>query len=352
MPGARLSAPAGTLHILSVDDDERWDRFVAGCADGTVCHLAAWRRVMGDVLDHPTALLAAVDGGGEWHGVLPLVRIRSRLSGHFLVSMPFLNDGGPIGTAEARAALAAHALAEARRTGAELLELRSRAEMPFPAPTPPPRKVCRYLALPASADELWEQGFRAKLRSQVRRPQKEGMEFRSGHDQAGAFYEVFARNMRDLGTPVLPRAWFDAIAHHFAGHVVFAAVYRGEQPVAGSCCLCRGDEMEVTWASSLREHAAASPNMLLYWGMMRDAIARGHRVFSFGRCSPGSATHRFKAQWGGHETTLPWVTWSPRGVSGTPSPDHPAYRLATSAWRRLPLGVANRLGPVLSRHFP
>lgn len=342
----------GPLEVVHAGDAARWNRFVRASPEGTACHLWAWGEVMTGVLGHETLFLAARDGGGDYRGVLPLVRVRSRLTGHFLVSMPFLNDGGPLGDDISRAHLARHALAEARRSGADLLELRGRRPVAFPAIMAPPRKVSRHLALPASADELWEKGFRAKLRSQVRRPMKAGMEFRAGPDEADAFYRVFARNMRDLGTPVLPHAWFQAIARLMPGHVVFGAVHRGGEPVAGACALVFGGEMEMTWASSLREHGADAPNMLLYWGMMREAIGRGLRVFNFGRCTPGGPTHRFKEQWGGEDVALPWVTWSPGGAAGTPSPESPAYRLAVSTWKRLPLGVANLLGPALARHFP
>jgi hypothetical protein len=92
--------------------------------------------------------------------------------------------------------------------------------------------------------------------------------------------------------------------------------------------------------------------MLLYGHLMEEAIGRGMRVFNFGRCTPGGATHRFKQQWGGYDLPLPWPSWSRDGTIGTPSPDRPAFRLATAAWSRLPLAIANRLGPVLARHIP
>ena len=112
------------------------------------------------------------------------------------------------------------------------------------------------------------------------------------------------------------------------------------------------DEIEVTWASSLRAYNKSSPNMLLYSQLMEEAIERGIRVFNFGRCTAGGPTHRFKQQWGGHDVPLPWPSWSRDGTIGTPSPDRPAFRLATAAWSRLPLAIANRLGPVLARHIP
>jgi hypothetical protein len=92
--------------------------------------------------------------------------------------------------------------------------------------------------------------------------------------------------------------------------------------------------------------------MMLYATLMEEAVKRGVRTFNFGRSSPGGSSHHFKQQWGGRDIPLPWAYWSSRGVSGTPSADNPTYRFATAAWRRLPMGVANRLGPVLARQLP
>ena len=213
------------------------------------------------------------------------------------------------------------------------------------------RKLTVRLELPPAAEDLWR-AFDPKLRSQIRRPQRDGLVARFGPDQVDAFYDVFARNMRSLGTPVLPRAFFTRLAAIFAGLIVFGAVYRSGQPVAAGCGFVWRDEFEMTWASSLREYSRSAPNMLLYWSFIEQMIARGVRVFDFGRCTPGSGTHRFKQQWGGADVALPWLQWSPRNVAATPSPERPTYRLAAAVWRRLPLGVTNRIGPFLARRLP
>jgi len=341
-----------SLRIVTVAaSDDRWDRFVATAEGSTFCHLAGWREIMTDVLGHEAIYLAAEDPGQTWRGVLPLVRVRSML-GHYLVSLPFLNDCGPLGDDAARLQLVEHAVAEARRSGATLLELRSRGAVSGPV-SPSHRKISVHLAMPESVDELWTKTFRAKLRSQVRRPTKDGMTARCGPAELAPFYDVFARNMRDLGTPVLPRAFFERIAAVFGDRVVFATVYTTEGvPAAAACCLVWRDELEVTWASSIRELNRLSPNMLLYARLMEEAIGRGVRLFNFGRCTPDGPTHRFKQQWGGDDVPLPWAYWSKSGAAGTPSPDRPLFRVATAVWSRLPMAIANRLGPVLARQLP
>ena len=157
-----------TVHVesaqsaLSIEqwqgDPRRWDAFVLGAEGATFCHLSAWRDVIGRVLGHIV-------------GVLPLVRVRSRIFGHYLVSMPFLNAGGPLGPPEVRERLVAWAVDEAARSGADLLEVRSRDDV-APGLAPSDRKITVVLPLPDSAEALWTGTFRAKLRSQIRRAEK------------------------------------------------------------------------------------------------------------------------------------------------------------------------------------
>jgi len=343
---------SGTLlQVAPHDGDARvWDDFIAAAEGSTFCHRAAWRDVLRDTLGAESYDLVARDAGGAIRGVLPLARVRSLLFGDYLVSLPFLNAGGPVGDATARDRLIQHAAALARRLGVDLLELRSR-EAPASGMRVVPRKLTVLLALPSSAAELWER-FPAKLRSQIRRPRKEGLEARFGLEERHAFYDVFARHMRDLGTPVLPREFFERVAQRLGDLVLFGAVYRGAEPVAAGCGFLWRGEVEITWAAALRAHQRVAPNMQLYWAFLEQAIARGARMFDFGRCTPGGGTHHFKRQWGGVDVPLPWAQWSPHSIRATPSPERPVYRVAVALWKRLPMFVTNRLGPRLAKRLP
>jgi FemAB-related protein (PEP-CTERM system-associated) len=266
--------------------------------------------------------------------------------------MPFLNYGGPAGTPGSRIALALHAGQRAAALNVDLLELRGRIETDAPGLTENRRKLTVIKRLPETSEELWEKGLKAKVRSQVRRPMKEGMEVAFGPDLLDDFYSVFSATMRDLGTPVLPRPFFHALRDHLGDAVLFAVVTLGDVPVAAGCGLVYGGELEITWAGSSRAHQRQAPNMLLYWGMMEEATRRGLKAFNFGRASPDSGTHRFKKQWGTEDIPLPWMQWSPSGVASTPSPDGKKMQMATRTWSRLPLRVTNVLGPRLSRLIP
>lgn len=339
------------LHVeRHTGDGGAWDDFLSGHPDSTFCHLAGWREVITDTLGHECTYLVARDEEGLWHGVLPLAHVRSRLFGDYLVSMPFLNSGGAIGADHAQHRLACDARAMAAQRHVKLLELRARQPGRTPLQTAA-RKVTVLLPLPAVAQQLWD-GFPSKLRSQIRRPIREEMEVRFGPEQRHAFYDVFSRNMHALGTPVLPRAFFERIARVFPEVALFGVVYWRDEPVAAGCGFLWQGEFEITWASSLREHNTRAPNMLLYWSFMDHVIGRSARVFSFGRCTPDGGTHRFKLQWGGRTEPLPWQYWSTSGTNTTPNPQRPLFKLATRMWTRLPRPVANRAGPLLARNLP
>ncbi|MFV2008126.1 MAG: FemAB family XrtA/PEP-CTERM system-associated protein [Longimicrobiales bacterium] len=329
---------------------EAWHRILKEAEGATFCHLPGWRQVMEGTMGHEYLFLAARSEEGELLGGLPLVRMRSPFFGHHLVSVPFLNYGGPLGPAAVRKALAEAAKHLAEESGADRLVLRNRTALSVDLDQGRDKVMVR-LELGDDPEALWTNCFPAKLRSQIRRPQKEGMTCRFGPDERHDFYRVFAENMRDLGTPVHSLRLFDALAEVFPEEVIFGVVYHGEEPVAGGCGFLWGGEFEMTWASALREYNRMAPNMLLYWSFMEKAIERGAALFNFGRCTPGGGTHRFKRQWGGEDTALAWLEWDRHG-SGAPSADSWAYGAAMGVWRHLPLPLANRLGPFLSRRIP
>lgn len=330
---------------------DEWDAFVRGSAGWTHFHLYAWRSVIERALSHECIYLVARGAGGAIEGVLPLVRVRSLLFGHFLVSQPFVNYGGPLGSDAAIVALSQAAVDLADRGGVKLLELRSRRALPISLPVSH-RKITVVLDLPrGNGSDLWKR-FDSKVRSQIRRPQKEGVTVRFGAAEVDGFFSVFARHMRDLGTPTQSRLLFETIAETFGDDVWFGCAYLDGQPVAGGCAFRWGNEIEMTWASSLSAHKRLAPNMLLYWSFMERAIGAGLETFNFGRCSPDSGTHRFKRQWGSRDESLWWYTHSARGVAATPTSDRGAYAWGARMWRHLPIPLATAVGPHIVRCIP
>jgi FemAB-related protein (PEP-CTERM system-associated) len=309
--------------------------------------------VIEESFGHRTHYLVSEDAQGRIDGVLPLARVRSRLFGDFLVSLPYVNYGGPCAADPAVSReLVEEAIRIARAAGAEHLELRLTQPDGFQLPVKA-AKVSMRLELPDTADALWK-SFPAKLRSQINRPIKERLVARVGRDEElDAFYEVFCVNMRDLGTPVYAKSFFASVLREFPDTARICTVNDGPRPVAGGLLIGFRGTIEIPWASSLRSFSRLAPNMLLYWTALKHACDTGYGTFDFGRSSPNAGTYRFKEQWGAKPLPLYWHYWMRTGVRLPDlNPANPKYRWAIDAWKRLPVSLTKLIGPPIVRNIP
>ncbi|MGI9436757.1 MAG: FemAB family XrtA/PEP-CTERM system-associated protein [Geminicoccaceae bacterium] len=347
---------------VSIADDhdvDDWTGYIlASDLDGHF-HDFAWRDVIRRSLNHQPRYLIA-RRHGVVTGLIPLFDVRSRLFGRSLISLPFLNGGGLLADDQPSTDALLRSIDQMVQSGGyRYAELRQRIISGHQALTLPCRrhKVAMRLAL-TDDPEIVFQGFKGKLRSQIRRPAKAGAYARiiNGPNVVArdieAFYRVFAENMRDLGTPVLPKALFRQTIDAFDERAWLCLVWMNGDPVAAGLMVGFDASMEMIWASSLRTFNRLSVNMLLYWEAMRTAIKRDYRTFDFGRCSPDSPTYRFKAQWGAEPTPLHWYYIKGQGDIPDVSPDNPKFKAAVRTWRHLPIALANRLGPMVARNLP
>jgi FemAB-related protein (PEP-CTERM system-associated) len=346
-----MSAP-GVIALATDAESAEWDEFVRSRPDGTGYHLWAWRAVFARGLRLRSHYLT-IREDGRIVGLLPLVEVRSWLFGRALSSLPYVNYGGVLAeTDDAADALVAEAARLATRQRLSYVLLRHRQRR-FPALPARDHKVTLVLPLAASDDAMWN-ALDRKVRNQVRKAEKSGVTTLSGGAELlDEFYGVFARNMRDLGTPVYGRALFAAMLETFPGDVRVHLARLGSQTIAGAISYAYGDTIEVPSASSLREHRALCPNHLLYWAMVREGIAQGRRRFDFGRSTPGDGTYHFKTQWGGVPEQLWWEYRLSPGAA-VPSDDRHSrkFRATIEMWKRLPLAAASMLGPRLARVVP
>jgi FemAB-related protein (PEP-CTERM system-associated) len=334
-------------------DRGAWDAYVSGCSTASLYHLSGWGEVIEDTFGHAPIRLAATSDAAGVLGVLPLVQLQSRVFGRMLISLPYFNYGGICAARDdVRTALLEAAIVLAKEGRSEFLEIRQDEQWRQDLPSRT-SKVAMRLSLPASVEDLWKQ-LGAKLRNQVQRPRKEGMTAVVGREDAlDDFYRVFATNMRDLGTPVYPKAFFRNILRKFPDRTWIATVASNGQPVAAGFMAGFRGTLEIPWASSLKAYNRLSPNMLLYWTCLEFACRSGYTVFDFGRSTRGEGTFRFKEQWGAKPHTLYWYYWLRNGGEiPQVNPSNPKYRIAIETWKRLPLGVTQWLGPHIVKNLP
>jgi FemAB-related protein (PEP-CTERM system-associated) len=325
-------------------------------ADGPLMELSrhpAWLSVLARSLRHTPYCLEAVEGD-RICGFLALAQVRSLLFGHFLVSLPYLNYGGPIADDEETAKrLIDRAVQLADSLGVRYLELRHELATAHPAlKHSRTDKVQVRLDLPGDSNQLWKD-LDAKVRNQVRKGEKHGLTVCWGGQEALAdFYDVFSENMRDLGTPAYGRGLFAAILEQFPDRAEICTVRAGREAVAAALLLHGWGVTEVPSASSLRRYNHTCANMLMYWHLLKRAVERGQDIFDFGRSSKDSATMRFKMQWGASPSPSEWQFYLRRGEMGSMQKENPRYQRMIRIWQRLPLSVTRLVGPAIVRAIP
>jgi len=291
---------------------------------------------------------------------MPTFKVHSIFSGCSIVSMPYLNGGGAVADTET-ACRELYAEVESLVVNDKLAsaEIRCFEEQQCLDGRWRSRnhKILSYLPLPNDPDRLFA-SFPAKLRSQARRPLREGatVNIDLGCDDYSSrltgFYEVFAQNMRDLGTPVYPMKLFEETLRSFGREAALATVWLDGRAIAGGICVWSASEAEIIWASSLRRYARIAPNMLLYGSLLRFFCEQKIPKFNFGRSSLDSGVLRFKDQWGAEHVPMWWYAFSEKNAIADVSLANPRFKLATTVWKSMPLAMTKKIGPWLTGSLP
>ena len=360
----RESVPASQIkEIIQCHTDaeggwaEKWDDYVLARADSAIYHRWAFKEVVEQSFEHATCYLAAVNTSGTICGILPAVEMKSRLFGHFVVSLPYFTYGAVLADNEEIAQALYGGLFEfAKQQGAAHVELRATTSQTCLQEAMPAKlsKVSMVRSLPASADSLW-QDIGTKVRAQIKKAQRFDLDMKFGKQELlDDFYRVFAENMRDLGTPVYAKAFFSQLlTSSLASNFDLGVLYFEKKPVA--CCFLMQHKgmMEIPWASALNSANDMNVNMLMYWEVLKRAISQENQFFDFGRSSKDAGTYRFKKQWGAKAQQLYWYYWLPEGGEMPElNPNNPKYKLLIAVWQKLPVWLTKWIGPPVVKYLP
>ena len=340
------------MRVELIGSAPAWDAYCDGRPEASIYHRWVWRAVIERVFQHRPYYLAALEGGSI-QGILPLFSVSSRLFGVSLISMPFFTYGGALASS---AAAGRALLAEAERLGRELgvkrIELRQGAEadLPWKSATP---KVTMEIPLPQSP-EAYLNRLSAGRRKKIRQSMRHGWATEwGGLELLPRFYDIFATNMRNLGTPVYPQSFFAEQMRALPAQIRIMLLFDGVRPAAGAFLTSHRDTLELPWAASLPESREKASPLFLYWSIIARAIEEGFQTFDMGRCTKGSGSYEFKTHWAPVERPLHWYHWTPSGIHGVAaSPESRPFRMAAEIWKHMPLAVANRLGPRVVRTLP
>ena len=333
-----------------------WDEYVDRHPSASAYHASAWPRAVAGLFRLDSYYLAAQAADGRICGVLPLVRQKSLLFGDRLTSLPYFNYGGALADdAATRRALMERAAELGRELRVDQVEFRDVEPPPVDWPVRTD-KVTMVLDLPDSVEAL-DKALGSKLRSQVKRALREEPELRiGGAELLDDFYAPFCEVMHELGTPVYPRRFFETLLAAVPSACTLVSVRIEGQAMGAGWLVQHRDTMEIPWAATTAAAKPKAVNMFLYHEVLKLAVARGMKRFDFGRSTVDSGPYRFKKQWGAQPVQLNWTQWTREARGGAQKTRPPEsgglMNKATEVWSRLPLAVANRLGPLVSPQLP
>ena len=341
------------ISIAETTQLDRINHYLAASEQAVPYHHMQWLLAVKKAYGFDFEYLVA-ESDAQIEGILPLCRFKSITGKRSLCALPFCDVGGVVADNDTvREKLIAFALERAEQLQAMPLQLRQRMSQASADAEMSERKVSMLLALPESSEVLLA-GFKSKLRSQIKKAGKNGLQFDFANDEKSIddFFYVFCRNMHLLGSPTHSLKWFKSLRETYQDDLLVGRVWFEGKIVGAGILLFSGSNVSIPWASTLREYNRLAPNMLLYWNLLKVSCERGCKQFDFGRSTYGEGTYNFKKQWGAKPVLLDWQTLDKQGVvAEIAGGKSRARELVETVWRKLPLPVVNAIGPRLRRHI-
>jgi FemAB-related protein (PEP-CTERM system-associated) len=341
------------MHVrkLSLNNAENWDNYVAQHPEATFYHRFAWKSVIEDSMAYPGTYLMALDNE-RIRGIYPFFILSTGLFGTLAVSLPYLNYGGILADSlEVEKLLIEEAKNVGRAASCRYIELRQRFPLKSELPISQ-RKAVSLISLHGGQEQVFSR-LHQNVRNKIRKSTKNGVIVQRGVEYLSDFYDVYARNLRDMGTPVLSRKFFERMVEAFSQNVrVYRATHQGKT-IGGKIVLIDRDTCYFVWVASVRDELRRAPVHALNWAAIEDACAAGCKQIDFGRSTAESTHQDFKKYWGVQSQILPWA-YQLLNCDNIPELNKENPRLATfiAAWKKLPLFLSRLLGPPLARRLP
>jgi FemAB-related protein (PEP-CTERM system-associated) len=346
-----VNAPVPGFTAAPLSDASAWDAYVAAHAQATPFHTRAWCEAITKATGHRCHLVTARDADGKLTGLVPLHHIRSPLFGQALVGSGFAVGGGILADNDAVAATLAGGAADmACSLGVPSVELRGG---PLPAGWRVEEGTYAGFARDlAAADDAELLAIPRKQRAEVRKALDSGLTVTTGRAEQDRrdHYRIYATSVRNLGTPVFPKALFDATLEAFGDDADILTVREGDRAVASVLSLYWRGTVMPYWGGGTTDARRLRANELMYFALMRHARSKGCTRFDFGRSKLGSGPFAYKKNWGFEPQPLTYARWlGPGEVARDTNPNSAKYRLQVDLWKKLPLWAANRIGPLIAR---
>jgi FemAB-related protein (PEP-CTERM system-associated) len=340
-----------TVKAMALDtpqDRALWDAFVREHSQATAFHLSAWGRAIEKTFGHKAYYLAAVRGQ-DMLGILPLIHVKSRLFGQSLISNAFAVYGGPVAVSDdAHAVLDGAAWGLAEKLGLKVLEYRNQQRLRPEWVSKSETYATFKRGLAGSSDDNLK-AIPRKQRAEVRKSLEKNLDVLIDRD-ADRHFAVYAESVRNLGTPVFPKSLFRNLLETYGDEANVLTVMHEGKPVSSVLSLYFRNEVLPYYGGGVEQARELRGNDHMYWMLMEHARERGCTSFDFGRSKYGTGAFSFKKNWGFEAAPLHYeFKLAAGGEMPDINPLNPKYKAMVAIWQRLPLPLANIMGPFVSR---
>jgi FemAB-related protein (PEP-CTERM system-associated) len=353
-----MNAPmiSAKLNVRSVDLNDaneaaRLDAWVMAHPQGSPFHRPKWLHAIEAGTGQVAHCLVA-EHAGDIAGILPLHIIHSPLFGRALVSTGFAVGGGILSDSiMATNRLAAAALELAERFSCPNVELRGGA-MPGNDWIETQDTHANFARALMANDEEELLAIPRKQRAEVRKACQSDMTVQTGTTEQDRqwHYAVYGESVRNLGTPVFPRTLMTAVLDAFEEDADILTVLHEGRAVASVLSLYHNGTVMPYWGGGVFEARKLKANDFMYYALMNHARLAGCNRFDFGRSKTASGAYHFKKNWGFEPEPLSYALHTASGNAPRDvNPNSPKYKAQIALWQKLPLGIANRIGPWIAK---
>lgn len=337
--------------MLDKSNEKAWGNYILHSSSSHFYHQIGWRNVVHKTYRHKPIYLVAYEKENI-KGILPLFLMKSMIFGKRLISMPFGPYGGTVTDDDnVKELLISQAKKLTEEHKLDYLELRYPRKPDLDLPQHM-MHISMVLELNEDSEIVWKK-LDKKARNSTRKAMKSGLTFSLDREHLHDFYNLYALNMRELGTPVHKYGFFSNLLDEFPENVYIANVHHENKAIAGMIILTFKDTMISGWAASDSRFLNKNPNNILYWETIKYGCENGYKYFDFGRSIKGSGTYNFKKKWATTPKQLHYSFYlnKAREIPRV-DPHNPKYEKSIKRWQRLPFWVTKILGPRIRKHIP
>jgi len=340
-----------------IADKDAWNNYIFSKEDASPYHNFSWVQSVEKAYGFKNVSLIAMDDEVVV-GVLPIINLHRPFLAGSLCSLPYCDVGYAVtNDQDIENKLLDKLNVLSLLTRSKQIEYRDQVNIENTDLNDMSRlagqKVRMVLPLPDSS-EILKNSFKSKLRSQIRKAEKNGLTYQIGssNELLDSFYKVFTVNMRKLGSPVHSKLLFQELLNNYQDNMLISIVYKDDTvPVGAGIVLRNNKKACIPWASTLPEYNRLAPNMLLYWSLLKEVTDSGCSEFDFGRSTFNEGTYKFKKQWGAMPVLLNWTLPGTKISSDDSEPGKSKSReFFEIFWRKLPLGLTTRIGPMIRKY--